>query len=103
MKVRQVKAKVATKPVIEDVAFWKRAAEQNAELAKQFANELDIEKKNHALAITGVKVWQKVAVENEAEARKWKAKADALQKEIDNLKVEHQRHINELEYFMRLL
>ena len=80
MKVIRVKAKVATKPVIEDAAFWKRAAEQNAELAKQIAAELDIEKKNHALATAGVQMWQRIANENEADARNWKARADAAVK-----------------------
>ena len=80
MKVIRVKAKVATKPVVEDAAFWKRAAEQNAELAKQIAGELDIEKKNHALATAGVQMWQRIANENEADARNWKARADAAVK-----------------------
>ena len=80
MKVIRVKAKVATKPVVEDAAFWKRAAEQNAELAKQIAAELDIEKKNHALATAGVQMWQRIANENEADARNWKARADAAVK-----------------------
>ena len=80
MKVIRVKAKVATKPVVEDAAFWKRAAEQNAELAKQLAAELDIEKKNHALATGGVQMWQRIANENEADARNWKARADAAVK-----------------------
>ena len=80
MKVIRVKAKVAAKPVIEDAAFWKRAAEQNAELAKQIAAELDIEKKNHALATAGVQMWQRIANENEADARNWKARADAAVK-----------------------
>ena len=80
MKVIRVRAKVATKPVIEDAAFWKRAAEQNAELAKQIADELDIEKKNHALATAGVQMWQRIANENEADARNWKARADAAVK-----------------------
>ena len=65
---------------IEDAAFWKRAAEQNAELAKQIADELDIEKKNHALAIAGVQMWQKIANENEADARNWKARAESAVK-----------------------
>lgn len=103
MKVRKVKAKVATKPIMEDAAFWKREAERNAELVKQLQSELDIEKKNHALATAGVQLWQKIAIENEVEARKWKAQVDTAQKEIDRLKVEHQQHVNELEYFMRLL
>ena len=80
MKVIRVKAKVATKPVVEDAAFWKRAAEQNAELAKQLAAELDIEKKNHALATGGVQMWQRIANENEADARNWKVRADAAVK-----------------------
>ena len=80
MKVIRLRAKVATKPVVEDAAFWKRAAEQNAELAKQLADELDIEKKNHALATAGVQMWQKIANENEADARNWKARADAAVK-----------------------
>ena len=80
MKIIRVRAKVATKPVIEDAAFWKRAAEQNAELAKQIADELDIEKKNHALATAGVQMWQRIANENEADARNWKARADAAVK-----------------------
>ena len=80
MKVIRVKAKVATKPVVEDAAFWKRAVEQNAELAKQLAAELDIEKKNHALATGGVQMWQRIANENEADARNWKARADAAVK-----------------------
>ena len=80
MKVIRVKTKVATKPVVEDAAFWKRAAEQNAELAKQIADELDIEKKNHALATAGVQMWQRIANENEADARSWKARADAAVK-----------------------
>ena len=80
MKVIRVRAKVATKPVIEDAAFWKRAAEQNAELAKQIADELDIEKKNHALATAGVQMWQRIANENEADARNWKVRADAAVK-----------------------
>ena len=80
MKVIRVRAKVASKPVIEDAAFWKRAAEQNAELAKQLAAELDIEKKNHALATAGVQMWQRIANENEADARNWKARADAAVK-----------------------
>ena len=80
MKVIRVKAKVATKPVVEDATFWKRAAEQNAELAKQLAEELDIEKKNHALATAGVQMWQRIANENEADARNWKARADAAVK-----------------------
>ena len=98
MKVRKVKAKI-----VEDAAFWKREAERNAELVKQLQSELDIEKKNHALATAGVQLWQKIAIENELEARKWKAQVDAAQKEIDRLKVEHQQHVNELEHFMRLL
>jgi len=80
MKIIRVKAKVATKPVVEDAAFWKRAAEQNAELAKQIAAELDIEKKNHALATAGVQMWQRIANENEVDARNWKARADAAAK-----------------------
>ena len=80
MKVIRVRAKVVTKPVIEDAAFWKCAAEQNAELAKQIADELDIEKKNHALATAGVQMWQRIANENEADARNWKARADAAVK-----------------------
>ena len=80
MKVIRVKAKVATKPVVEDTAFWKRAAEQNAELAKQIADELDIEKKNHALAIAGIQMWQKIANENEADARNWQARAESAEK-----------------------
>ena len=80
MKIIRVRAKVATKPVVEDAAFWKRAAEQNAELAKQIADELDIEKKNHALATAGVQMWQRIANENEADARNWKARADAAVK-----------------------
>ena len=99
MKVIRVKAKVATKPIMEDAAFWKRAAEQNAELAKQFAAELDIEKEIHALATAGVQLWQKIAMENEVEARKWKAQVDAAQKEIDKLKV----HVNDLEHFIRTM
>ena len=80
MKVIRVRAKVVTKPVIEDAAFWKCAAEQNAELAKQLEAELDIEKKNHALATGGVQMWQRIANENEADARNWKARADAAVK-----------------------
>ena len=80
MKVIRVRAKVATKPVVEDAAFWKRAAEQNAELAKQIADELDIEKKNYALATAGVQMWQRIANENEADARNWKVRADAAVK-----------------------
>ena len=80
MKVIRVKTKAAAKPIIEDAAFWKRAAEQNAELAKQLADELDIEKKNHALATAGVQMWQRIANENEADARNWKARADAAVK-----------------------
>ena len=80
MKVIRLKAKVATKPVVEDAAFWKRAAEQNAELAKQLAAELDIEKKNHALDTGAVQMWQRIANENEADARNWKARADAAVK-----------------------
>ena len=80
MKVIRVRAKIATKPVIEDAAFWKRAAEQNAELANQIADELDIEKKNHALATAGVQMWQRIANENEADARNWKVRADAAVK-----------------------
>ena len=80
MKVVRVKAKVATKPVVEDAAFWKRAAEQNAELAKQLAAELDIEKKNHALATGGVQMWQRIANENECDARNWKARAESAAK-----------------------
>ena len=78
MKVIRVRAKVVTKPVIEDAAFWKCAAEQNAELAKQLEAELDIEKKNHALATGGVQMWQRIANENEADGRNWKARADDL-------------------------
>ena len=80
MKVVRVKAKVATKPIVEDAAFWKRAAEQNAELAKQIADELDTEKKNHALAIAGIQMWQKIANENEADARNWQARAESAEK-----------------------
>ena len=80
MKVIRLRAKVVTKPVIEDAAFWKCAAEQNAELAKQLEAELDIEKKNHALAAGGVQMWQRIANENEADARNWKARADAAVK-----------------------
>lgn len=106
MKVRKVKAKVATKPVIEDAAFWKRAAGQNAELVKQLQSELDIEKKNHALATAGVQMWQKVADENEAEARKWKAQIHIAQKEIDSLNlelVECYERIKDLERFIRMM
>ena len=80
MKVIRVKAKVATKPVVENAAFWRRAAEQNAELAKQLAAELDIEKKNHALATGGVQMWQRIASENECDARNWKARAESTAK-----------------------
>ncbi len=80
MRIIRVKAKVVAKPAIEDVAFWKRAAEQNAELAKQIAGELDIEKKNHALATAGAQMWQRIAKENECDARNWKARADAAVK-----------------------
>lgn len=83
MKVRKVKAKI-----VEDAAFWKREAERNAELVKQLQSELDIEKKNHALATAGVQMWQKVADEKEAEARKWKAQVHIAQKEIDSLNLE---------------
>jgi hypothetical protein len=80
MKIVKVKAKVATKPVIEDAAFWKRAAGQNAELAKQITDELEVEKKNHALAIAGIQMWQKIANENEADARNWQARAESAEK-----------------------
>lgn len=76
MKVVRVKTKAA----IENAAFWKRMAKQNAELAKQIDEELDIEKKNHALAIAGVQMWQKIANENEADARNWKARAESAEK-----------------------
>lgn len=76
MKVVRVKTKAA----IENAAFWKRMAKQNAELAKQIDKELDIEKKNHALAIAGVQMWQKIANENEADARNWKARAESAEK-----------------------
>ena len=106
MKVIRVKAKVATKPVIEDAAFWKRAAEQNAELAKQFAAELDIEKENHALATAGVQMWQKIADEKEAEARKWETQVHIAQKEIDGLNlelVECYECIKDQERFIKIL
>lgn len=76
MKVVRVKTKAA----IENAAFWKRVAKQNAELAKQIDEELDIEKKNHALAIAGVQMWQKIANENETDARNWKARAESAEK-----------------------
>lgn len=98
MKVRKVKTKI-----VEDAAFWKREAERNAELVKQLQSELDIEKKNHALATAGIQIWQKVANENEAEIREWKARAGAAQEEINNLKEEYLHDIEELKYFMRLL
>lgn len=83
MKVRKVKAKI-----VEDAAFWKREAERNVELVKQLQSELDIEKKNHALATAGIQIWQKVANENEAEARKWKTQVHIIEKEIDSLNLE---------------
>ena len=73
-------AKVVIESVIEDAAFWKCAAEQNAELAKQIAAELDIEKKNHALATADVEMWQRIANENETDAHNWKARAESAEK-----------------------
>ena len=101
MKVRKVKSQV-----VEDAAFWKREAERNAELVKQLQSELDIEKKNHALATAGVQMWQKIADENEAEARKWKAQIHIAQKEIDSLNlelVECYERIKDLERFIRMM
>lgn len=72
MKVVRAKTK--------STAFWKRVAKQNAELAKQIDDELDIEKKNHALAIAGIQMWQKIANENEVDARNWKARAESAEK-----------------------
>lgn len=101
MKVRKVKTKI-----VEDAVFWKREAERNAELVKQLQSELDIEKRNHALATAGVQMWQRIADENEAEVRKWKAQIHIAQKEIDGLNlelVECQECIKDLERFMRLM
>ena len=70
MKVIRVKTKVATKPVVENAAFWKRVAEQNIELAQQIQSELDIEKRNHAVALAGVQLWQAEAEKYKVEARK---------------------------------
>ncbi len=89
MKVIRVKAKVVSPKMYTQEDMDSMGAElascrnqimglkqKNAQLEVDF----DIEKKNHALATAGIQMWQKIANENEADARNWKARADAAVK-----------------------
>ena len=89
MKVIRVKAKVVSPKMYTQEDMDAMSAElascrsqimelkqKNAQLEANF----DIEKKNHALATAGVQMWQKIANEMEADARNWKARADAAVK-----------------------
>ena len=89
MKVIKVRAKVVSPKLYTQEQMDSMSAElascrnqimglkqKNAQLEADF----DIEKKNHALATGGVQMWQRIANENEADARNWKARADAAVK-----------------------
>jgi hypothetical protein len=89
MKVVRVKAKVVSPKLYtqEDMDSMRielascrcqimGLKQKNAQLEADF----DIEKKNHALATAGVQMWQRIANENEADARNWKTRADAAVK-----------------------
>lgn len=60
----------------ENAAFWRRAAEQNAQLAEEALREverlraeLNTEKRNHAVMTAGMQMWQECAQKAEQEAR----------------------------------
>ena len=89
MKVIRVKAKVVSPKMYtqEDMdAMTAELASCRAQIMglkqknAQLEADFDIEKKNHALATAGVQMWQRIANENEADARNWKARADAAVK-----------------------
>lgn len=74
--------------ICNDAEFWRRAAEQNAELAaqalqevEQLKAELETEKRNHALMTAGMQMWQKSALDTQQEIRN-------LRVDVQNLKIE---------------
>ena len=89
MKVIRLKAKVASSKLYTqeqmdsmsaDLASCRNQIMGLKQRNTQLEEELNIEKKNHALATAGVQMWQAIANENEADARNWKARADSVAK-----------------------
>ena len=89
MKVIKVRAKVVSPKLYTQEQMDSMSAELGScrsqimglkQKNAQLSSELDIEKKNHALASAGVQMWQRIANENEADARNWKARAESVAK-----------------------
>ena len=89
MKVIKVRAKVVSPKLYTQEQMDSMSAELGScrsqimglkQKNAQLSSELDIEKKNHALASAGVQMWQRIANENEADARNWKARVESVAK-----------------------